>query len=245
MNANRWYIRVYHIWFLLQTLYSRNKHVVVDLIFFPESCRTLYFGNAQREREKERERREWRRIRNHNLFTWWDKERLNQFTARDFKIRQDGPVCFFVCRYVFHIKYNHIIPRSHAADTVGGLQKLRVPRIRVHGNTRGNNRQEFEALRSLLVENTAYYWNYKAQTSTDYSDDRSNEKWTCHLQLGMSHFSLFRDRLFVGLYRGIISAFRTGEFVSDSRPYIISKSSLVWYYCVWKFMLNMGYKWTY
>jgi hypothetical protein len=29
-------------------------HVDVDLIFFPESCRKLYFGNAQREREREK-----------------------------------------------------------------------------------------------------------------------------------------------------------------------------------------------
>jgi len=133
MNANRWYIRVY-IWYLLhenvssQTLYSRNNARSCVPPFLPQSLavcstRTLVMQRErEREREREigterereigteRERREWRRTRNHNLFHWWDKGRLNQFTARDLKIRQDGPVCFFVCTYAFHIKYHHIIP---------------------------------------------------------------------------------------------------------------------------------------
>jgi len=66
----------------------------------------------------------------------------------------------FLCTYVFNIKYHNIIPRLHAADRVDGLQKLRVPRIRVQGNTPGNNRQQSAAVRSFLVENMAYYWSY-------------------------------------------------------------------------------------
>ena len=122
--------------------------------------------------------------------------------------------------------------RVHTLQIQSVASKNKGFRGSEYTDTRTNNRQEFEAVRSLLVENMVYYLSYTRPRHRRIIQTTVAMEYGCHLQLGMSQFSLFRDRLFVGLYRGIIPAFRTGEFISDSRPYIISQSSMAWYYCV-------------
>jgi len=100
-----------------QTLYSRNNASSCGPHFFPQSLVVRYTLVMHWESE----RREWRRIRNHNLFKWWDKERLNQFIARDLKIRQD------VCTYVFHCgRFKQLVRRVYVRFEVTVLSRAAI-----------------------------------------------------------------------------------------------------------------------